>query len=1244
MFSRRSLNKGFTLSELLVSVAITAILVLIAVPSIFSIQDNMRMVELNSAAQSISQAAQAKMTSLKTNGTWYSTIEKAGFDKDDFQKAQNLPSSTDSDTYYLSAGQARSLGIINSSSVDSTVYNGDFIIEFSKQTASVCGVFYADGKQGLFGTQPPLSENYYAQSYYLGMSSAAGRDAEARKDNSPLIGYFWGTPAGATKTIALENPIIYADEDGNVCIQNTNLEHSALNTSLDVIISRVNADGSEGPSFVLSGIQVFGGQILAYEITTQERLDAKQTGILVSAGEGIDLISRGESIQTDVFNIDLNMISDLVHYTDSGADDIKAILEAFGPAENLRVDAKVSTNQVPCVPSSATSYLQWLGRLITLSYLVTDPSHLKLDDSYDGTHIDKTRYNAPKVELGFVDGTSSADTAYITKLATSFDLSSTQDALKTANPASAYQSYSGGRFKLSSIDASISTLNASLGSYNNHRYQTFEIWLNDVEVGYLHNNTWVWTPGLGEAFGACVTNLNTNDDTLTLESLRIDVRAFAQLVESGIVSRSDGDYIVYIRTTPRIDEVSAYFTNQINTQSSIHNLAQGNTGARGSNLAQTTGIRSDFEREFGAPSSASLWMVARQTASSGIAGFPLGSNNDFRVYYAGTPALGFTDHDSSSLRDKNGVKVTDYDTSELRNASMWYYERSGSSYIAHSQAMVIHPNREGVDSLHLTTAYASDFEIPFSSDSLFTRVLFYNGEDGQLINAQYVPYSVQNDARYATIANRPYDKPGYVFEWITPSTYPAGRSLALAEGGLVDSYSSQLSYGRVDVKATYTERNDAIGLIYYENYQDGTRGVYGYTGYESPLINTLRGNEVGIIEWGYYAIVDQSIPYTDLRQGGLYGRALNLAHNSFEVAGENYRAYDLHAPNDLRQQSFSNIAFCLKQGNTAINPSYYSFNVNFAQMVEKDAPTVAQWGTEAAPFIVRHAQHFVGTMPEKWVQEKYLAMAFAQTHSIDLAGQHVSYGNKQFTGSYEGGNKNGCVIENYTPETANYSHYSVGLFGIIGGGKLQNVTIDYTKKRDTFVHSFSSGDDFAFGFLGSIAHSDAEITNCRVDGLRNDGQHLKMNISAADYSRLSVGGIVGRAEGVIITDCKVQGIDIQITSTLAAHSSYLRSIGGIVGFVEGSKNKILRSAPENPSDPPKKAVTDFSITGASNQSLANASLYFGAIVGYKHSNATNISLDNTWFASTSIKRTISGSVYTYVEAIGRVPTGADPVG
>ncbi|WP_428422338.1 prepilin-type N-terminal cleavage/methylation domain-containing protein [Paraeggerthella hominis] len=120
-------TKGFTLAELLLSVAILLVLAALAFPSIVSAQNNMRMVELNNAAESIANAAQSQMTAKKVSGAWWSLVESEGLAQ---TKAVNLPSTingrpTDAqNTFYITADQARKSSIVPPLAVDDSVRRG----------------------------------------------------------------------------------------------------------------------------------------------------------------------------------------------------------------------------------------------------------------------------------------------------------------------------------------------------------------------------------------------------------------------------------------------------------------------------------------------------------------------------------------------------------------------------------------------------------------------------------------------------------------------------------------------------------------------------------------------------------------------------------------------------------------------------------------------------------------------------------------------------------------------------------------------------------------------------------------------------------------------------------------------------------------------------------------------------------------------------------------------------------------
>ena len=274
MAKRGRHTEGFTLAELLMSVAIILILAAIAFPSIVSAQNNMRMLELNNAAQSIANAAQAQMTAKKVSGTWVDAVKdgdsyRACFpaalagsshsqgETEDVSRetlgsdevAPPSASAAESSKRYMTADTAREQGIVPALAVEEAVRDADYIIEFDADTAQVTGVFYADGRSGFFGSTPASTNA--AKTYYE--TEGASTDQAARMGHDPMIGYYGGTPAGATPEKALANPVIWVDEaTGCLMVQDPNIaaDGSAGSTTSTVAIENTG----KNVAFSISGL------------------------------------------------------------------------------------------------------------------------------------------------------------------------------------------------------------------------------------------------------------------------------------------------------------------------------------------------------------------------------------------------------------------------------------------------------------------------------------------------------------------------------------------------------------------------------------------------------------------------------------------------------------------------------------------------------------------------------------------------------------------------------------------------------------------------------------------------------------------------------------------------------------------------------------------------------------------------------------------------------------------------------
>lgn len=136
-------KKGYTLAEVLATVAILLILMAIAVPAIFAIRKNLRQKALDNKAELIYTAVQNNLVKLQNNGN--SSLYAAGETEG---KVNVTPSDADGEKnlYYVTSNtkteKAASI-ILTSDNVDEELYNHYWVIEYNPDSASVYAVFYS---------------------------------------------------------------------------------------------------------------------------------------------------------------------------------------------------------------------------------------------------------------------------------------------------------------------------------------------------------------------------------------------------------------------------------------------------------------------------------------------------------------------------------------------------------------------------------------------------------------------------------------------------------------------------------------------------------------------------------------------------------------------------------------------------------------------------------------------------------------------------------------------------------------------------------------------------------------------------------------------------------------------------------------------------------------------------------------------------------------------------------------------
>ncbi|MBR5731197.1 MAG: prepilin-type N-terminal cleavage/methylation domain-containing protein, partial [Firmicutes bacterium] len=192
----RNRKKGFTLAEVLIVIAIIAILGALAVVGVNAYKKNMKVTELDNAARALYISAQNHMTAAKASGklqtidisaegTHYSdpaaklsdwdSATYGGFTGHDFYAVKYKPGDTVDEDGLLDT-------MLPFGSIDDTVRLGySYIIEVDWSTYTVYGVFVTD-KDDLD----------------MAVTSEANlrTSKDARKGHDPILGYYGGAEAG----------------------------------------------------------------------------------------------------------------------------------------------------------------------------------------------------------------------------------------------------------------------------------------------------------------------------------------------------------------------------------------------------------------------------------------------------------------------------------------------------------------------------------------------------------------------------------------------------------------------------------------------------------------------------------------------------------------------------------------------------------------------------------------------------------------------------------------------------------------------------------------------------------------------------------------------------------------------------------------------------------------------------------------------------------------------------------------
>lgn len=222
-------NKGFTLTETLLTITILVILFALAVPGVFSIRKNLRQMELDDKAEIIYTTVQNRLSELYTSGLseYYdpsgkSYINPLGNVPGDYDNTVDNDAINENSIYYFTSKSINELeALIGSNVIDDSLKNGHFVVEYipyakresitdpANLTAPfVYAVYYSEDLIDVADEYNPENKDYLSN-YRL---------KQIRLEKGAKLGYYGGSTPGSgssTRTITISSAKIYSEEEVN---------------------------------------------------------------------------------------------------------------------------------------------------------------------------------------------------------------------------------------------------------------------------------------------------------------------------------------------------------------------------------------------------------------------------------------------------------------------------------------------------------------------------------------------------------------------------------------------------------------------------------------------------------------------------------------------------------------------------------------------------------------------------------------------------------------------------------------------------------------------------------------------------------------------------------------------------------------------------------------------------------------------------------------------------------------------
>lgn len=1109
-------TQGFSLAEVLMTVAILLILLALIVPAVFVLQKNLRQKELDSKAETIYMAVQERLTDLYSSGAidtynpaTHTDITSVGTVPGDYdENAQSVVLDSDS-VYALVSGRNSTNAIVNDEVLDSALKNGHFVVEYipyvkslegNRQltAATVYAVYYSEDRED-------VSASYYDGNTISDRYNRALRDKSGRLKDGAKVGYYGGSNANSgssTNSLDIVSAVITSNEEVNKAV----IKVRKPITLNDNQITYTFTLGDEyGHNRVITYAD--GGYHVGDNLVNSSAF--KKPG---TAG-----VSRTFEITLDDLSSDQTRFVNLFGENSKLGDASNNLVT--GSNITLRVSAKSNDHTV-----SASDTVTVRGNSI-FAYDEKNPVN-------DGTaYITTGRHLQNLDESSGVNSTSA-----VTRSRKAITKAKIQKDISFGTDSKFYETYKDSYFNTTTTVKKINTD----GSVTNVVVPLFKAITNNVltEVSgtYVDNGT---------TKNAVISKLITMNGLFNTVNGDITLNHFSLVGERVLDSANAGGVIGQVTSgNVTIENIGVYLsTTQQDIPSAITqemhienygwingNIAGGLVGVNNGDLT----IRNSFSSS----------VLKGKTIAGGLVGKNTGSltvNTSYSDSYI------FATTGAGLVGDTSGTVTMD------------------SVYAAGFLALKDHGTGAGlVNGTVSSLTYAYTLVKPCSSDDSgivdkepegYTYYATVSG--GSVSNVYYVRSSVNTVTNIGDAVNAKNLKLGTQFRQTDLADHPyklMGQSLT--------SY----SYPKLNGLAHYGDWDAEFeegSLVYYEQYSDGTNTYYGFDGANVHVSlvskDTITGDGYGIVYEDNEANIPDSIT---VNVGGTEKTIHKDADTCYRVEadGKTYRIYPfskevLNTVSDT--SSFYTRVIISAKGET----KYYDYNPLFAQSVVSVSDSNAQ---SALPDQVnirspRHLYNLSRVYVKDSIYKKTDSIVYAQLRNIDYA----AYNWKDFTSTSSvsfqkptGSDSTvsfSAVYDGGTNTIGNISFVSdgdyIGMFGYVEG-TVRNVVLatQYTEGQPSYyIQRNKTIDKNETVYAGILAGYNAgTIQNSAVAGYYLSG--TENTIKGYANSKVYLGGFVGyNAEKGVISNCSADSPKMSVDMFQAECYA-----GGFTGYNEGS--------------------------------------------------------------------------------------------